>query len=462
VLRRAVADTPGDARLHLLLGHELALAERFPEAEASVRAVLAIDPSHPMAHNNLGWARQMQGDTEAAIAAYRRALELDPSCGRARRNLASLLTALRRFPEALELRLAELAADPDSPQALGDAVDAAMRAGELKLAAEHATRHAALCRGTRWYPVRRDDDPDLPAPWARVLTPGKLIHDIEQLEYLQRRGILGAELTPVIDAYDRMLDTLRPLGPDARVPLVGAALAEIGHIYNRIVHVRPTPRVPRALSGAWDPAAVQEEFLARRPNAVVIDRFLADEAIESLRRFAMESTVWSENRHRWGRLGSMFQDGFNCPLLVQIAEELRAAFPRILTPDLPARQIWGYKYAPTSPRETPHADFSVINVNLWITPEEANLDPTTGGLHLYDVATPADWDFATYNSNVGEKIYALLEGRNAQPRHIEYRYNRAIVFDSVLFHTTPALTFRSGYENRRINVTALFGRRDGR
>jgi tetratricopeptide (TPR) repeat protein len=463
-LRRAVAESPGEARLHLLLGHELSRRDRYPEAEASIRTVLALDPSLPMAHNNLGWVRQMQGDAAGAIAAYERALELDGSCGRARRNLASLLSSRGRFAEALALRSAELCAEPGSPPAMSAVVGAAMRAGDLGVAAEQAARHAALCRGTRWYPVRRDDDPELPAsvPWARVLTPSKLLHDIEQFEYLQRRGILRDELTPVIDAYDGVLDTLRPLGPDARVPLQGIAGAQIGHVYNRLVHVRATPRVTRALGSAWSPAAVEDQYLARRPCAVVVDRFLSDEAIESLRLFCLESTVWSENRYNHGRLGSMFHEGFNCPLLIQIAEEIRAALPRIIRPGLPARQIWGYKYATSAPKETPHADFAVVNVNFWITPDDANLDPRTGGLLLYDVAAPPDWDFATYNSNAGVKIGELLRARNARPEHIAYRYNRAVIFDSDLFHATPSLTFRGGYENRRMNVTVLFGARDER
>jgi tetratricopeptide (TPR) repeat protein len=463
-LRRAIAENPGDARLHLTLGHELATRGRYAEAEASARAVLAIDPTHAMAHNNLGWVRQMQGDTPGAIAAYERALELDPACGRARRNLASLFTGLGRYAEALELRRADLAADPASAPALGEVVGAALRAGELELAAEHAVTRAAVCRGTRWYPVRRTDDPELPAsvPWDRVLTPSKLDHDIEQLEYLQGRGVLGDEVTPVIAAYDDMLDTLRPLGPNARVPLVGPARASIGHVYNRIVHARETPRVARALSDAWDPARVEEEFVAGKPRAVVVDRFLSDEAIESLRSFCLESTVWSENRYNHGRLGSMFQDGFNCPLLVQIAEEVRAALPRVLTPDIPVRQIWGYKYASTAPAETPHADFAFVNVNLWITPDEANLDPETGGLVFYDVYSPPDWDHATYNSNIGVKIRELLQAQDARPRHVPYRYNRAVIFDSAIFHATPSLTFAPGYENRRMNVTWLCGARDGR
>jgi hypothetical protein len=216
--------------------------------------------------------------------------------------------------------------------------------------------------------------------------------------------------------------------------------------------------VERALSREWDAAVAEDDYLARQPNAVVIDRFVTDEAIESLRLFCLESTVWSTNRYDHGRLGSFFRDGFNSPLLIQIAEELRASFPRVIGARHPVTQLWGYKYASVQPSLSPHADFAAVNVNFWITPDEANLAPGSGGLDLYDVEAPRDWDFATYNRNAG-KIRALLEARNARARQIPYRFNRAVIFDSDLFHATPALTFRSGYENRRINVTALFGDR---
>jgi hypothetical protein len=197
-----------------------------------------------------------------------------------------------------------------------------------------------------------------------------------------------------------------------------------------------------------------------KPNLVVIDRFLTDDALESLRAFCLESTVWSTNRYDHDRLGSFFRDGFNCPLLVQIAEELRAAFPRVIGRRR-VTQIWGYKYASTQPALPPHADFAAVNVNFWITPDEANLQRNAGGLVVYDVDAPRDWDFPTYNRNAA-KIRELLAARKARPRRIAYRCNRAVIFDSDLFHATPALRFREGYENRRINVTFLYGDRHDR
>jgi hypothetical protein len=42
---------------------------------------------------------------------------------------------------------------------------------------------------------------------------------------------------------------------------------------------------------------------------------------------------------------------------------------------------------------------------------------------------------------------------------VPYRGNRAVIFNSDLFHKTDAIRFREGYENRRINVTLLYGER---
>jgi len=43
---------------------------------------------------------------------------------------------------------------------------------------------------------------------------------------------------------------------------------------------------------------------------------------------------------------------------------------------------------------------------------------------------------------------------------IPYRANRAVIFDSDLFHQTDTIRFKPGYCNRRINVTLLYGERD--
>jgi Family of unknown function (DUF6445) len=43
---------------------------------------------------------------------------------------------------------------------------------------------------------------------------------------------------------------------------------------------------------------------------------------------------------------------------------------------------------------------------------------------------------------------------------VRYRANRAVIFDSDLFHETDRIAFKEGYLNRRINITMLYGKRE--
>jgi hypothetical protein len=233
----------------------------------------------------------------------------------------------------------------------------------------------------------------------------------------------------------------------------------IGAFYNRILHRPAADRVPSALSASWDPARIEEEYLHGPRQAVVIDDFLSLPALDLLRRFCLESTVWFNNRYSYGRLGALFSRGFNCPLLVQIGEEIAASFPNIIGPEHQLRQIWGYKNNENQPATPPHADFAAVNVNMWLTPDSANLDPQTGGLDVYDVEAPMSWGFDTYNKD-GRAIRDFLRESKAVATKIPYRANRALIFNSDLFHATQPLTFEEGYVNRRLNVTFLFGRRE--
>jgi hypothetical protein len=99
-----------------------------------------------------------------------------------------------------------------------------------------------------------------------------------------------------------------------------------------------------------------------------------------------------------------------------------------------------------------------VNVNFWITPDEANLDPGSGGLILWDKESPPDWPFQEYNV-AGQRVRNFLKESGAKAIKVPHRANRAVVFNSALFHETDAIDFRDSYEDRRINITLLFGRK---
>lgn len=104
-----------------------------------------------------------------------------------------------------------------------------------------------------------------------------------------------------------------------------------------------------------------------------------------------------------------------------------------------------------------HADDAMVNVNLWITPDDANLNPSSGGLVLYTVKPPRDWDFKRFNANWEYVDEHLLRPSGYSNVTIPYKQNRAVIFDSFLFHKTDRHKFKQGYENRRINLTWLYG-----
>ena len=72
---------------------------------------------------------------------------------------------------------------------------------------------------------------------------------------------------------------------------------------------------------------------------------------------------------------------------------------------------------------------------------------------------PLDWDFGRYNTHDETATRAFLAESGAKPIIVPHRPNRAVIFDSDLFHETDRILFRDGYQNRRINITMLFGRR---
>ncbi|RSZ55602.1 phytanoyl-CoA dioxygenase family protein [Massilia atriviolacea] len=367
------------------------------------------------------------------------------------------LARLGRVQESTQLCRAECDSSADGRQWLNTLIVEAMEAHDLTLAGTLARILAILERASDRYPGGAQ--PPAAAPPPTTVSLAKLQHDIGQFRHLRALGVLDARFDQLIARYADAHRRLAEGGADARTPLTPELDAQLGRTCGRIVHLADAPRLPVALSRGWDRARAERLYLEQRPGVVVIDDFLSPQALDSLQRFCTESTVWFGNRYAHGRLGALFFSGFNCPLLLQLAEEIRDAFPALIGARHPLRQLWGFKNTGALPPDsTLHADFAAVNVNFWITPEAANLDQDSGGMLIYDVDAPASWDFATYNERI-DLIREYLERRQARVIRIPYRQNRAIIFDSDLFHATEAVRFKPDYLSHRINVTMLYGER---
>ena len=136
-----------------------------------------------------------------------------------------------------------------------------------------------------------------------------------------------------------------------------------------------------------------------------MDNLLTPEALEQIHRFCLEATIW--NDVRWNYLGAYLSEGFANQLILRISEELRLKFPRIFKEDR-LKQLWGYKYGAEGRGIRTHADEASVNINFWITPDEANLDPDCGGLEVFTAEAPYEWDFHKFNRDV-EAMEAFLD-----------------------------------------------------
>jgi tetratricopeptide (TPR) repeat protein len=215
----------------------------------------------------------------------------------------------------------------------------------------------------------------------------------------------------------------------------------------------------RLAGPAVNPANVTAELVQRwhhsDPKMVVIEKCLTPSALDKLRGYCAGSTIWRRT-YDAGYIGVTPEDGLACPLMAQIAEEIRSTYCAIIG-DHAYRYLGAFKYdSELSTGTNTHADNSAVNVNLYIAPDEAKLDPDSGGMDIWNVSAPPGDEMRRYNS---DETLTRNYLKGARLTRVPHRANRAVIFKSDLFHKTSDCNFREGYLNKRINVSLLFGHR---
>jgi tetratricopeptide (TPR) repeat protein len=381
-------------------------AGRLAEALSLYDKVVATDPKNGAAHYNKASILAGQGKYPEAIASLEQAIALNAGDPDMHYALGNCLTSIGRSEDAVAAYRDAIRLKPDFADAhfrLGFILSETNRVSE---GFQHFLRRAVL--------VHNKAQPEAP---AGPEPPHKIKHDREQREYLANK--LGSAPSFHLENGERLAG-----------PAVNPANA--------------TPAVLERWKSSW-------------PQFVVIDNFLTPEALERLRIYCAGSTIW-RRIYKAGYLGATPEDGLACPLMAQIADEIRSTFPEILSRH-PFRYLGAFKYDSTlSTGTNTHADNSAVNFNLYIAPDDANLDPQSGGMDVWDVVMPPNVDMRIYNGNETASR-DFLKRSNAQVTIIPHRANRAILFKSDLFHKTSHCKFKEGYENKRINISLLFGDR---
>jgi tetratricopeptide (TPR) repeat protein len=133
---------PGATVDDMLTAAALSLDANVRRAHSDATAVchgwlekaIAFDPQCSSAHFQLGLLSEETGAFEAALAHYRRAVELDPSCLQALTNLAILYSSRGDEPKTREMvqRALQFEVEPDRRRALWRLLDPFERKGEEK------------------------------------------------------------------------------------------------------------------------------------------------------------------------------------------------------------------------------------------------------------------------------------------------------------------------------------------
>jgi tetratricopeptide (TPR) repeat protein len=420
-------------------------AGRFDQAEAAYQEALGVAPGHPAVTHNLGVIAAAKGRHRDAIAYFDTAIAAEPQYATAHYNRASALQALGQTRDALQSLAQVCATDPGH-------YDAHRALGFLWLA--EGDRGRALDHFARTYELRRGDDRTSIA--AKSLTwaaRDKLLHDAAQFRYLAERRRDRLRFETLARNYEAMAQGV----PDKAVPLSDKQLDALGDDYNTALHIAGAPEIAgRAVRERPDHDALMRRYREHECGAVWFDDLLTPAALAALKRYLSESTIWHDFSHIGGFVASYLEDGLASPLLLQIADEIRAAFPDLLGPH-PLSQAWAFKGLKPTAAVEEHADDAAVSINFWVTSDRANRNPDGGGLIVCRAPPPARWQVHGYEADKAA-IAEFLDRHAADNLVVPYRENRAVLFESRLFHRSDATNFAPGYENHRINLTLLFGR----
>ncbi len=200
--------------------------------------------------------------------------------------------------------------------------------------------------------------------------------------------------------------------------------------------------------------AVERQYIETSPyNYAVMDDFLTPEACTQVRQAIVENKGWSFMN--W-QAEELFIRNFDLPAAEQIAQAMVQLVPGIL-----ANLVMVQHIAFMHQRNNglcPHSDTGLVTLDIWLTPDDYNLDPDTGGLLLYDVKRTSDQDIHQFNARPWCVEYYEQNTRGGNAK-VGYRFNRAILFDARNFHASDRMRFASdGAHTYRINYALLFDR----
>ena len=447
---KALKINPKHSETHNNLGLVFKELEKPQQSIQCFQKAIEIEPNYTPAHNNLGLVFQKIGEYESAIKCFKKAIEAKPNYASAHNNLGIVFKelggrekAISCYQKALELNPTSIAAQTNISNIYTTQLD------NLEKAISESYKTLRMYHDSAKFINQR-------------ISPYRLKHDVQQAEYLSSKNYKINGVEQFQEIGNEILKHKENREDDNSLnQKILLSDNEIKSLlpYYKTNHIYQTQKIS---SGCINPDKnwhdVEKQYFNSPKQIIYIDNFLSNEAIRELREFCLVSKIWNVEYPNNKYLGSFSESGFISPVHLKIATELQQKLPKLFGKHN-LDKFWGYKYDTVLGKGINiHADFALINLNFWITPDKYNNNKNSGGLKVYDAAAPEDWTFHRYQRNYKE-IYKFLSDKKANCINVPYKFNRAVLFNSAYFHETDKINFKDEYEARRINITYLFGTR---
>ena len=315
-------------------------------------------------------------------------------------------------------------------------------------------------------------------------SPAALEHAAQQLEYLISIDKLPNDFLVIAQAYrttylDYMATSNPTNNPNGALFVPSESqLQQQFYLHNTLLYY-PQQNIQHYLNQNMSvlnekPVSfwknMEQKYL--QGEVVVVDDLLSKWSLDLVYNFCLEATIFWEHKLGGKYLGAYTYFGLYNEMMQTITKELRKVLPNVIGDQL-LRNFWSYKYLGGSDDDEdteeshsediqsgvpPHADLASVNLNLWITPDSANLNPNIGGLDVWKYHVNSALEFNEFQKLKYGEAHRVLE--ESEKISIPYKRNRMVLFKSDLVHATGKLKFKKGYKNRRINLTWLFGSPD--
>ena len=285
--QKAINLNPALTQAHANLGLVYLDGGQPAQAVPVLEQALSMEPENVDVLINLGNALQELDQIDDSIKYYRRVIEVAPDYAAAHRNLGNAFTKAGQLDRAETAYRDCLRLDPQFTEAYTDLGLVLVENNKLDEAAKHFIEPVRAFRAVAERPLDTFIE-------FNQFNKTKLQHDIDQIEHLiAQRKISNdheeltqdyrAVLTQLGDRYEGLLSELDP-----------PATTRLLKSYNRILHHEASAQIGGGtLSPDLNTAEVEKKFLENPNDFTSFDGLLRDEALQSLRSFCLNSTIWS-------------------------------------------------------------------------------------------------------------------------------------------------------------------------